>query len=399
MFSQKIIINLLYKLLFLIEAGWLFIDAIGGYLQNNPTGESSFNSLIRGLILAAALLLLLLDTRIKGRWLPFGLLAVLLILTSIQYIFFEKESLDLNVLFKIILLPVFLVCIKSQLENGYLTSKKIELIININTLVLLFNICLSFFKIGYSNYGISKDGSFVGGTGFFYAGNEVGGVLLVLSGLGLYYYSGKKLVNLLLASIVYLLCAMGLLSKTALISVALNIFFIFFLSKPYKSILVFFCLILISFFVQEYIISQLGLFWNRITFFAQQYSWQTVLTGGYKRQNALDDFFLLLQEMPGIIFIGNGWKGVMENNFFDVFEAFGIIGYVFFIIPGHFFVQSLKRFSLKKKTYWIVIFNAFLIFIVSITAGHVLQSAMISPFLALLLNVNYLDSDSTQLSE
>jgi hypothetical protein len=148
--------------------------------------------------------------------------------------------------------------------------------------------------------------------------------------------------------------------------------------------------------VQDYIISQLGLFWNRITFFAQQYSWQTVLTGGYKRQAALDNFFTMLQEMPGIIFIGNGWKGVMENNFFDVFEAFGIIGYVFFLIPGYFFVQSLKNFSFKKKTYWIIIFNALLIFIVSITAGHVLQSAMISPFLALLLNIDRVDINSAQ---
>ena len=93
---------------------------------------------------------------------------------------------------------------------------------------------MSYVNIGFSNYGVNKTGDFVGGTGFFYAGNEVGGVLTVLSGVGLYFFSKKGFLFTYGFAFIFLVCSLGLLSKTALISVFLNVAILVMLSGFYR---------------------------------------------------------------------------------------------------------------------------------------------------------------------
>jgi hypothetical protein len=134
-------------------------------------------------------------------------------------------------------------------------------------------------------------------------------------------------------------------------------------------------------------VEQVGLFWTRLSYFANQQGWETVLLGGQKRQNALDVLSNLVFHKPLLIIIGHGWTGYTENNFFDLLEAFGIWGYTFFIIPAIFFYQSIKKTNfLKNRIAILLVFNCVLIFFVSILAGHIIQSAMNSLFLAILLN-------------
>ena len=166
---------------------------------------------------------------LKAKSLPFLLIMFFLSLSFLQYILFRFDGLNIDIIFKLILLPIFLVLFKTQLEQGRLTQKNVYTILGFNILILALNIGLSYFNVGFSNYGINKTGSFVGGTGFFYAGNEVGGVLTVLSCLGLYFYSKKGFSFTILFSIIFFICSLGLLSKTALISVFLNVVILIFI--------------------------------------------------------------------------------------------------------------------------------------------------------------------------
>jgi hypothetical protein len=385
--NKTAFLNFLYKLIFFIEAGWLLIDMIGGYFLNQNNGNSIFNSAIRSMVLVIIFIVFILDKNIKGRIIPFLLIVIFFTLSAIQYFVFRFDGLNFDIIFKLILFPIFLILIKSQIEQGRLTQKGISTVLYVNVFILALNISLSYFNIGFSNYGLNKTGNFVGGTGFFYLGNEVGGVLTVLSGVGLYFFSKKGFAYTLFFSFIFLVCSLGLLSKTALVSVFLNISILILLSGFYRSFIIMFCIIIGVVIFEQQIVMQISLFWTRLSYFANQQGWETILTGGLKRETAIGVLQEIFINYPVSILIGHGWTGYTENNFFDVLEGFGLWGYVFFIIPLIFFINSIKKVNIKKdRKQLLLIFNSLLIFGVAVFAGHIIQSGMNSLFLAILLN-------------
>lgn len=383
----KNITNLLYKIVYLVEINWLLIDSIGGYFLIKSDGNSSVNSIIRGGVLGLIFVLFLIDSRIKYRALPFFVLLLILVPIVFQYFFFHVNNFDFSIIFKLLTLPIFIILIRSQIKLGKLSFDSLKKIITINSLILVGNIILSFYKIGASNYGVNQDGEYVGGTGFFYAGNEVGGTILVLCGLGLFFYSQKGFLKLFVFCSIYLVSALGLLSKTGLLSVGINIAAVTLLVYGWRTILLTVPISGLVIVFLDKIMGQISLFWNRISYFGDRYGWDTLILGGFKRSSELDKFMSLLSTHPVIIFIGQGWRGVLENNFFDVMDAFGLFGYIFFIIPIWFFFKirsSNKGEKLRGKE--LIYLNSCLILFVSFFAGHTLQSAMMAPFIAILIN-------------
>ena len=236
--TRTVLINFLYRLIYFIEAGWLLIDTVGGYFLNISEGNSLFNTVTRSLVLIIIFTVFILDKNIKGRTVPFFLIFIFFTLSALQYFIFRFETFDFDIIFKLVLLPIFLILFNSQIEQGRITRKKLHKILYANIFIMALNVSLSYFNIGFSNYGVNKTGDFVGGTGFFYAGNEVGGVLTVLSCLGLYFYSKKGFAFTILFSIIFFICSLGLLSKTALISVFLTVVILILLSNFYRSFII-----------------------------------------------------------------------------------------------------------------------------------------------------------------
>ncbi|HVX25627.1 MAG TPA: hypothetical protein VHB70_04760 [Parafilimonas sp.] len=385
--SRAAFLNFLYKLIFYIEAGWLLIDMVGGYFLNESNGSSLFNTLIRAAVLVIIFTVFLLDKNIKGRAVPFFLTIIFLTLGAAQYIVFKFQTIDFDIIFKLILFPIFLILFRSQIEQGRITQKNLYTILYVNIFIMALNISLSYVNIGFSNYGVNKTGDFVGGTGFFYAGNEVGGVLTVLSGVGLYFFSKKGFWVTYGFAFLFLVCSLGLLSKTALISVFLNVTIVVMLSSFYRRLVILVLIIVGAIVFQSSIVQQITLFWTRLSYFAHQQGWETILTGGLKRETAVGILEEIFIHNPVSIFIGHVWTGYTENNFLDVLEGFGVLGYLFFIIPLIFFVDSLKKVNIKKdRKQLLLIFNCLLIFGVAVFAGHIIQSGMNSLFLAILLN-------------
>ena len=77
-------------------------------------------------------------------------------------------------------------------------------------------------------------------------------------------------------------------------------------------------------------------------------------------------------------------------------EGFGVLGYIFFIIPLIFFIDSMKKVNIKKdRKQLLLIFNCLLIFGIALFAGHIIQSGMNSLFLAILLNFGNFKNLST----
>src|SRR5438034_1891414 len=97
--SKRVILNSLYKLIYIIEVFWLLIDCIGGYFLNQTGGQSLINTIIRSLILGIIFLIFLLDKKIKGRQIPFFLFALFFIITVIQYLVFKQYEINVSIIF------------------------------------------------------------------------------------------------------------------------------------------------------------------------------------------------------------------------------------------------------------------------------------------------------------
>lgn len=386
--------NALYILVYYVQLTWLLIDSIGGYFLHQSDGSSALNGIVRGGITLILLLLLLVDNNIKNR--SFILLSyVFLVTLSLLHTLIFQSVPQVSIIFKLLLLPTWLVIVRHQLLTRRLDKKKVANIIFFNTSILFFNVLISFFGVGYANYGMTADGQFIGGHGFFYAGNEVGGVILTLSALGLWFISTKSYILNIFLSALYMICGVGILSKTAVFGVLVNTSIALFVVNARKALVGILSVSAIALFYMDSIFQKIALFWGRISYFVKIYGWETVFLGGQKRHNEISRYLREIDENPLLLLVGSGWNGTTESNLFDLLEAFGVSGLFFYAIPIVFFVKSFSVLKRRNERRLIILVSGFLIFLVSLLAGHILQSAMISVFLAFFLNSGFIQKDSS----
>lgn len=258
-----------------------------------------------------------------------------------------------------------------------------------NSVVLFVNLILSFAGVGFGNYSRGDDQTF-GGTGFFYAGNEVSAAL-ILATCSLILISGhrKYLPYILLG--LSLLGSAAILSRTAMFgALIVSAAYIFFRSKKIFSLAAIAVLGALYVFMSalskyfEYVI-------NRWDYFVGQTGLVTFLFGGQKRisesARVMDSAF----SDPVALLIGTGWTGLSENNFFDLVEMFGFFGLVIFVFWCRILLKDTLRWSLIKRqlgtnsaSYKTSVITSALIVFISILAGHVVQSSLILPFLGIL---------------
>ena len=99
-------------------------------------------------------------------------------------------------------------------------------------LIIALNISLKLFGLGFAMY--TMDSLEIGSKGYFYAGNEVSGVLLILASFLMYWYQlfDKKML-FILVGILSVLTGLYLTSKTAILGTIFS-FIYFFIFSPSK---------------------------------------------------------------------------------------------------------------------------------------------------------------------
>ncbi|MEA2018798.1 MAG: O-antigen ligase family protein [Campylobacterota bacterium] len=272
--------------------------------------------------------------------------------------------------------------------------------------VISFNMIVGALGYGYAQYGRND----IGTRGLFYAGNEVGGLLITTSIFVLSYFLLKKeFYKYLSISLIILTLAVLLTSKVALFGSALIIFIlpIINLISTSKglilnrtsfhivgvSTLIFVLLVPYTIYYALYemnLIVRISYWMNKVDLITLFYSGRNLL--------ANDIFqFLQNQDISFSTFFGYGYEKIItvagrsvELDAVDLFMLYGIIGVV--IIYGFFLLNYFSNRIKKSKVYIYkpyVQFGILFLLLISISSGHIINSGVAGIMIGALMSLNY----------
>jgi hypothetical protein len=277
--------------------------------------------------------------------------------------------------------------------------------------ILVANLILGVLGFGFSSYGGTEEGDDdqVGVKGFFYAGNEVSGIFVVLFGVVLHrlWQNNKKLYF----AFAPLAMACGLLvaTKAAMLAGALMVFAIPLFNERQKLLNLTFlklkmtlpviavggilAIILIPIFEATGML-------DRFTWFYQNKGLLGILLSGrdefvinmmqvFERHAGLLDYIFGLSKTG----LGTLTKNAMEIDPIDMYLWHGLPGLLFFIVNIIVFLRVSYIATRIPNSSWapcVLVINIILIG-VSFIAGHVFTSGMLAPIYGLVNAMAYLD--------
>lgn len=279
--------------------------------------------------------------------------------------------------------------------------------------VLLINIILGVMGFGFSSYdwgGSDPDASNqIGIKGFFYAGNELSGIFIVLFGAALHLLWQKHKVLYFLFTPVALAVSILIATKAAMLSCILLVFAIPLFNErnrllnltwlKVKMILPVVIAIVILGIILVPIFESTGL-WGRFMWFYQKKGFIGIILSGR------DEFIFTALEafmhhasLSDILFgfsktgLGQITKNAMEIDPIDMYFWHGISGMILFMAYVGVFFRVAYLAAVKRDSQWgpcVLIVNIAL-FSVSLIAGHIITSGMLAPLLGLINGMAYAD--------
>lgn len=405
---MKLSVSLLDRFIILLLTTILLVDMANGILIR--AGFFSIASLVKTGLLCL-MLFRLAATNQKG--FLFILFITFLLIPNIVVCFLKGEidaMMDgITVVLRYLLLPVSFFYGLSLIDS--LNIERIRIIVRrfvfFNLSVLLLNLLLGLFGFGYEQY----EGG-IGSVGYFFAGNEVSAVLIVLFCFALDYvfinYSKKKYVIL---SLVLIFFSLIKATKVGIVGTLICVFVIPLMHKhyrpviplklKYRSVVLFmigaFLLFVVGWAFVEWI--QSTLMYERLLFFYERSDgWVHFLTSG---RNEFVGTGMMLYGNYGFfeLLFGKGTFGALqmmipffegakstEVDFFDFLFQFGLIG-VLIVYGLHFFFiyKSFVNLRNSSNIFSVAIFVSNLLILgVSFAAGHVFNAGMVNVFIGFL---------------
>lgn len=390
------------KLAYFVELTWLLVDMFSGYLQNHGIflpGNQTVSALVRVGVVALFLAILLRHPTPKRQ------LILALLLICLAWILVHVMSYSLrgegdvlaDVQFHLkLMLPVLLFgVLQVQMERGALDYTRVRRIVLFNAFVLVLNLSLGLFGIGFGNYGESESGELLGSKGFFYAGNEVSATLVAIFALIIFVFRDRlKRHSLLMLGVAGLFFVVSLMSmsKTSLLGFVLVTLFALYNYLSLANKIKFSTMLAVALLATTaYWLPLLQLSIER-----WEYFWMVspdlldFLTSG--RTGRIESYVAWLTggstTAPWIFGAGQLPPGTIltfENDLLDVTMGSGLLGLLFFGVWSGWAGLGLAaklRYGRSEGAFAFYMIAMFLV--LSIVAGHVLYSATLAPFIALL---------------
>jgi hypothetical protein len=273
-------------------------------------------------------------------------------------------------------------------------------------LILFINIFLKLFGLGFPMYIMNS--LEIGSKGYFYAGNELSGVLLVLCSFLLYWHRlFNNKISFIIIAILSLLTGIYVTSKTAILGTMIIIiwFFIFdprgkkiSIKKIFSYLLVFFTIIPLSlYFIIKYL--ETSALMQRVSYHWNELDVYTFLLSN--RNTFLNDFIKIFKEKYNIfeMILGVGQTTfetlnndhIIELDFFDIYFVYGLIGVILFISYITFVLIKSYIFSLNKS-YSFAQYSksiATVLIILSFLSGHIFNSGMAAVYIGCVFSLMY----------
>lgn len=365
---------------------WLIVDSITGFFISYGV-DMPLSQLFKLLLLALVIVRLY---KYKTAFLSFYLL-----LLYIAWYFLHLSLINVDFVSPMLLLSKFLsllflyayfrICIFTFPLKTTFYARNVMVIA---WLVVAFNVIVGLMGYGIPSYG--EDAEEMGVKGFFFAGNELGGIMAVLVPFIVYLVlmnlSGIKAI---LAYVVIILVGVLIGTKSSILVTLLSVIIVPILYMSFtKRLRLLFGLVIIAFvafhfFADMFEDFSIGALDRWIYFYD---------TGGVSRLvfSGRDDFWEFKKELffnSGIVsqLFGIGAEGkFVERDHLDFLLIFGYFGLVFIVLFFLYLLVVAIRYRHNNSMVKVIIFSDGLVLGIGYMAGHVWFSAMASLYIALL---------------
>jgi len=265
----------------------------------------------------------------------------------------------------------------------------------INIFVIIGNILLGLMNIGYKTYDDS-----VGLKGFFYAINELSGVVIVLYGYMLFYTKEKYKSTVMIYYIVAILLFISTVflgTKAAAVVTMISIMYVsrmtnrkknIFLFHKLYTIIVAIAVLVVLIYVGYRIVYESGIL-DRWSYYYDNYGLSRVLMSGrdiYWEEKKNE----YIHSNLSILMLGLGDNRTVEMDPFDALLNYGIIG---FVMLYSFWAMLIIRAYRKRKTHILaklVLYVDCMVLLTSSFAGHMMYSGMLGLFISMLNSLVYI---------
>tara|TARA_R110002167_G_scaffold366448_1_gene597384 strand:- start:5907 stop:7172 length:1266 start_codon:yes stop_codon:yes gene_type:complete len=407
-----------FQLVFLLIGCSLAVDTLTGFLVSGLGLDLKLSAIYKFGLLLITLFALACYSR-KKVTVVFCLLLSLLIgpfinlLNELDVIGFVV---DFSYVIKI-LTPfiIFLYCtevVKKWPEKSYQFG---HYVFYFGFLILVFNLVAGVLGYGFSSYGSDDDGeSSIGIKGFFYAGNEVSCLFLILFSYALNraWNAKRKIYFFMLAPFVVLSGAL-IATKAAMIAGLLLIFIIPLVNERQRlfrltwlKISIFAPVIVMVSIIGVYLVPILEAagIWARLVWFYEKKGVMGIILSGRNEFAAktTESFYAstgIFEHIWGVGLSGltKIERMTVEIEPIDLYFWFGIPGITYLTLLFGAFIYFSYRATLSQYSTWAPFALAanLLLAGLSVIAGHTLTSGMLGPLLGLLNGLVYMDYVNT----
>lgn len=275
--------------------------------------------------------------------------------------------------------------------------------IKFSYLVLVGNIFLKHVGLGYPMYVYGN----IGSKGYFYAGNEVSALLVIISSILAFtiWQKGNRKYYLLF-TIITLFAGLTVSSKTGVAGL-LIVFLLIPMKQPslrvnVKKTFIYFTAILalvpLALYGMWRYIQNTDLM-IRITHFSQKFDFLTFILSNRNVffRRAYENYLEQYDPLEKIIGVGQtkyefiNKINLVEIDILDIWFAYGILGAIYFLLIMTFLIVQSTRFSKSGKFPFanFVLLMLLLLLAISSTAGHVYSSGMAAIFIGALFSLMY----------
>ncbi len=285
------------------------------------------------------------------------------------------------------------------------SSNLVFKLINISYIILIINILLKHIGIGYPMYEFGN----IGSKGFFYAGNEISALLLILSSIVSFNMWNYNKFYYFLIALLNIIVSLSISSKTSVFGIVL-LHVLIPIKRPtlekinVKFFLNFIITVLISLPPLIYLswsyVKATNIY-NRLTYFYDKFDFLTFMLSN--RNIFLEESFIVYIDKYSFLekIIGVGQTNYEQLNDFklveidgvDIFFTYAFIGIVIFILSLFYigfqaicFSKFLEKYRFSNLVFMMLILLVF----ISSTAGHVFSSGMAGIFIGLLFSLFYI---------
>lgn len=369
---------------------FLYILPFIDLLTSIATWESKaiIGLILKGLfVIIASIYLFCKNYKKKEYWYLYGIFIIYFLLYG-SYLVFNKPNtifIEFINVIKIFYFP-FLVLFFSQCENKELSKK---LFFYYSLCFLLMYLIPYPLGLGHNINEIYENKNLY--LSYFYVGNELVNIFVLVLPIGFLYLKDKKRIYLLGYLILIFLMILLLGTKTMYLSFLFVIgYFLFKKREMFKKYLVI-VLILLLLLPQSSLYKNIktSLEYYHIQKVSDLLTFQNIDNVIYS--NRLSFVYNLhknyqKEDISGKIF-GMGRQKIMtmkdaEIDIFDIFYSIGILGFMVYLAFFALVINKAKLKGIYAYLFWLLI-------LISLFSGHVLLSPMTSSYLAIMVGINY----------